>query len=575
MSMDKISGSFHSAFGKKERSSVMNKRLEREFKVAIYLRLSKDDGDLSLSENGKSESNSIHNQRELLLEYLHKHPEMKLYGEFKDDGYTGTNFDRPEFQRMLDCIRRGEVNCVLVKDLSRFGRDYIDCGRYIEKTFPMLGVRFISLNDGYDTAAKNGSDHILVPFKNLINDSYSRDISIKVRTNLEVKRRQGTYTGNYAPYGYQKDPKDKGHLIIDENAAGVVRDIFKWKMEGYSPSQIAKKLETAGVLSPAEYKKEMGSRYATGFQTGKKAAWSNVTVGRILENEVYTGILAQGKRTSPNYKTKGLIYKDPSEWDRAEGLHEPIISRPQFDLVQHLLKEDTRAGSHDSPVSPYGGRVFCADCQSPMFRKTVNSGGKRYIYYVCSANKLDKTRCSKHSIREDVLDAAVLATVQQQIEVILELEKTLSQIDALAWETSELGKIESGIHYQEQIIEKNSALRLGLYEDLNEGILTKEEFLSMKQEVSQRIEAAQQAIEQFMEDKNNIRHGMDQQQGWLAQFRKFQNVTEINRLVVVSLIERVNVYEGSEIEVVFRQQDQVNDIMRFLEGHSQAVKEVG
>ena len=290
---------------------------------------------------------------------------------------------------------------------------------------------------------------------------------------------------------------------------------------------------------------------------------------------MYTGILAQGKRTSPNYKTKGLIYKDPSEWDRAEGLHEPIISRPQFDLVQHLLKEDTRAGSHDSPVSPYGGRVFCADCQSPMFRKTVNSGGKRYIYYVCSANKLDKTRCSKHSIREDVLDAAVLATVQQQIEVILELEKTLSQIDALAWETSELGKIESGIHYQEQIIEKNSALRLGLYEDLNEGILTKEEFLSMKQEVSQRIEAAQQAIEQFMEDKNNIRHGMDQQQGWLAQFRKFQNVTEINRLVVVSLIERVNVYEGSEIEVVFRQQDQVNDIMRFLEGHSQAVKEVG
>ena len=553
----------------------MNKRLEQKFKVAIYLRLSKDDGDLSLSENGKTESNSIHNQRELLLEYLRKHPDMELFDEFKDDGYTGTNFDRPEFQRMLECIWRGKVNCVLVKDLSRFGRDYIECGRYIEKTFPQLGVRFIALNDDYDTETRSGSDHILVPFKNLINDSYSRDISMKVRTNLEVKRRQGAYTGNYAPYGYRKDPSDNSRLIIDENAAGVVRDIFKWKMEGFSPSQIAKRLETTGVLSPAEYKRESGSRYVTGFQGGKKASWSNVTVGRKLGNEVYTGVLAQGKRTTPNYKTKGEIYKNPSAWDRVEGTHEPIIPRPQFDLVQQLMREKTRAGSASGTVQPYCGRIYCGSCHSPMFRKTVNSAGKQYAYYVCSANKLDKEQCSKHNIREDVLDAAVLATVQRQIEVVLEMEKALKQIDALAWETSELGKIQAGIQYQEQVIEKNNALRLGLYEDLNEGILTREEFLSMKEDVSQRIEAARQAIAQLTEDKNNIAHGMDEQQGWLAQFRKYENITEINRMVVVNLIERVNVYEGAEIEVVFRQRDQFNGIMKFLDEHCRQTREVG
>ena len=179
------------------------------FKVAIYLRLSKDDGDLSVSENGKAESNSIHNQRELLHNFLKQHPELELYDEYKDDGWTGTNFDRPGFNRMLEDIRQGKVTCVVVKDLSRFGRDYIDCGKYIEKIFPQLGVRFISVNDNYDTFAMSSSDNIVVPFKNLINDSYSRDISIKVRTNLEVKRRQGEFIGNFAVYGYMKDPDDK------------------------------------------------------------------------------------------------------------------------------------------------------------------------------------------------------------------------------------------------------------------------------------------------------------------------------------------------------------------------------
>ncbi len=484
----------------------MNKIMDQLFKVAIYLRLSKDDGDFSSAEEGKSESNSIHNQRELLLSFLKKHPEMELYDEYKDDGRTGTNFDRPDFKRMMEDVRTGKVDCIIVKDLSRFGRDYIECGKYIEKIFPQLGIRFISVNDGFDTAAANSSDSIVIPFKNLINDSYSRDISIKVRSNLEVKRRQGEFISNFAVYGYAKDPEDKNHLVVDDYAASIVRDIFKWKLEGLSPDRIADKLNKLGILSPMEYKKSKGSKYKSAFKTGSKALWSHVSVRRILQNEVYTGVLVQGKRTTPNYKTKRFIYKDESEWVRSEGKHEAIIERSQFDLVQQILSEDTRAAAKTASVHPYCGRIYCADCGAPMVRKTVNSCGKRYVYYVCSANKSDKLICSKHSIREDILDTAVLETIRRQIEVALDLDRVMQQIDAMTWEKAELKKIDGNIEYQNQVIEKNNALRLGIYEDLREGILSRDEFQTLKAEFTARIDEAKSIIEQMSKDKNEY-HG--------------------------------------------------------------------
>lgn len=543
----------------------MSKIMDQLFKVAIYLRLSKDDGDFSSAEEGKSESNSIHNQRELLLSFLKKHPEMEFYDEYKDDGRTGTNFDRPDFKRMMDDVRTGAVNCIIVKDLSRFGRDYIECGKYIEKIFPQLGVRFISVNDGFDTAAASSSDSIVIPFKNLINDSYSRDISIKVRSNLDVKRRQGEFISNFAVYGYAKDPEDKNHLVVDDYAAGIVRDIFKWKLEGLSPNRIADKLNKQGILSPMEYKKSKGSKYKSAFKTGSKASWSHVAVRRILQNEVYSGVLVQGKRTTPNYKTKRFIYKDESEWVRTEGRHEAIIEKSQFDLVQQILSEDTRAAEKEASVHPYCGRIYCADCGAAMVRKTASSGGKRYVYYVCSANKSDKTVCSKHSIREDVLDTTVLETIQRQIEVALDMDRVMQQIDAFDWEKAELKKIDGNIEYQNQVIEKNNALRLGIYEDLQEGILSKDEFLTLKAEFTSRIDEAKGIIDQMSRDKNSITDGLSRHQSWLSRFREYENVSEISRILIVNLVARVNIFEKSEIEVVFRHQDQFAGIMEFLE----------
>lgn len=271
--------------------------------ATLYLRLSRDDGD-------KEESNSITGQRELLRDFIRTRPELREYAVRIDDGFTGSNFERPSFKKMLEDVKAGRTNCIIVKDLSRFGRNYLDAGEYIEKIFPFLGVRFIAVNDNYDSlGGKNASDELIIPFKNLINEAYCRDISVKVRTQLEVKRKSGQYIGAFAVYGYLKDEANKNHLIVDEYAADIVRDIFKWKLEGMSPQDIASRLNHNGVLSPMEYKKSLGMKFATSFKANPQAVWSANAVLRILKNPVYTGVLIQGKETTPSYKVRKRVTK--------------------------------------------------------------------------------------------------------------------------------------------------------------------------------------------------------------------------------------------------------------------------
>lgn len=239
------------------------------FKAAIYVRLSKEDGDVSGV--SKSESNSISNQKELIRDFLKDKSNIKVVSERVDDGFSGVNFERPAFQLMLEDIRQGKVDCVVVKDLSRFGRNYIEAGRYIEKIFPMLGVRFIAINDNYDSlSGKSQSDEIVIPFKNLINDAYCRDISIKIRSHLDIKRRKGEFIGSFTVYGYKKDEQNHNQIVVDDYAADVVRNIFLWKISGMSQQGIADKLNQMGVLSPAEYKKSCGSKYRAKFQRKKR-----------------------------------------------------------------------------------------------------------------------------------------------------------------------------------------------------------------------------------------------------------------------------------------------------------------
>lgn len=542
----------------------MNKIIDQTFKVAIYLRLSKEDGDLSCSSGAKSESNSISNQRKLIYDFMKSHPELELYDEYKDDGKSGSNFDRAEFQRMMKDIEAGKVNCVIVKDQSRFGRDYIDVGKYKEKIFPKLGVRFITINESYDSLSATSSDDLAFTINSFVYDFYIRDISTKIRTNLTAKKQNGEYAGAFVAYGYVKDSNDKSKLVVDQFAADVVRDIFRWKIEGLSPQNIAVRLNELGIPSPAEYKKLSGSNYKTSFQTSSKAVWSHVSVRRILKNEIYLGVMIQGKRTTPNYKTKTVVTKAESEWLRVEGTHEAIISVRDFELVQELLRDDTHCRAGDVTVPVYAGRIYCGDCGAAAVRKTVSYAGKRYVYYVCNANKHDKTVCSRHSIREDILGQVIYQTVRHQIDLLLDVDKALRQFENLSWEKHKLKQLDASIEIQEEVVRKNNTLRLGIYEDLRAGLLDRSEYESLKKELAERIAEATAAIEKLNKEKREILDGVSKQQSWIEQFRQYENVTELTRPMVIHLIERINIFEDSNIEIVFRHRNQIEEILRFI-----------
>lgn len=542
----------------------MNKIIDQTFKVAIYLRLSKEDDDLSCSSGAKSESNSISNQRKLIYDFMKSHPELELYDEYKDDGKSGSNFDRAEFQRMMKDIEAGKVNCVVVKDQSRFGRDYIDVGKYKEKIFPKLGVRFITINEGYDSLSATSSDDLAFTINSFVYDFYIRDISTKIRTNLTAKKQNGEYAGAFVAYGYVKDSNDKSKLVVDQFAADVVRDIFRWKIEGLSPQNIAVRLNELGIPSPAEYKKLSGSNYKTSFQTSSKAVWSHVSVRRILKNEIYLGVMIQGKRTTPNYKTKTVVTKAESEWLRVEGTHEAIISVRDFELVQELLRDDTHCRAGDVTVPVYAGRIYCGDCGAAAVRKTVSYAGRRYVYYVCNANKHDKTVCSRHSIREDILGQVIYQTVRHQIDLLLDVDKALGQFENLSWEKHKLKQLDASIEIQEEVVRKNNTLRLGIYEDLRAGLLDRSEYESLKKELAERIAEATAAIEKLNKEKREILDGVSKQQSWIEQFRQYENVTELTRPMVIHLIERINIFEDSNIEIVFRHRNQIEEILRFI-----------
>lgn len=376
----------------------------KRFLAAMYLRLSKDDSDVGNVKKGrlKSESNSIGNQRELIRAFIHKQQDMELYDSYVDNGFSGSNFDRPEFKRMINDIETGKVNCVIVKDLSRFGRDYIESGRYIQKIFPALSVRFIAIIDHYDSFQADGLESgIVVPVKNFINDSYCRDISIKVKSQFEVKRKNGECIAPFAPYGYKK-ADNKSFLVPDEYAADIVRKIFAWKIEGMAILAIAEKLNGLGILSPKEYKKSIGIHYKGGFSGAVKSKWSSTTIKRILTNEIYLGHMVQGKREKINYKLKKSMDKPQEKWIKVENTHEAVISKDQFWIVQNLLKADGRISPVTEENSLFMGILFCGDCGEQMIRRVNYYKDTKKVYYICSTKNRGEG-CSRHSILEGQL----------------------------------------------------------------------------------------------------------------------------------------------------------------------------
>jgi len=534
----------------------------KSYNAAVYLRLSKEDGDVT--EGGKTVSNSIANQEELVRDYLKSQADIRVYSVYKDDGYSGVNFDRPMFQKMLEDIKSGAVNCVIVKDLSRFGRNYIESGRYIEKIFPMLGVRFIAVNDHYDSLSEDTGADMIIPFKNLINDAYCRDISIKVRSHLDMKRKNGEYIGAFVAYGYRKDPEDKNRLIIDDYAAGVVRDIFDMKKKGMSHYSIAKKLNDEGILSPLEYMKSRGINLNTSFQRRSKSRWSHSSVLRILQNEMYTGTLIQGKTGTPNYKIKVRSGKAEDAWVKIPDAHEAIIPKSDFRLVQDLLLRDTKIAPDADTLYPFSGMVFCADCGAPMVRKPVSSGGNRYVYYICSENKRDKSSCKSHRISEPVLERAVLQAVTDHIDNVLMIERALQVIEEAPMTASNVLKYEERIRNKSEEVEKIKRRKLRLYEDLTDGILTNDEYELLREQYGHQIAKGEEAIRAFINEKQMILDKRTDQHQWIEEFISHKGLTELSRNDVVHLIDKIEVVDSHHINVKLRFADEYERIMEQL-----------
>ncbi len=375
----------------------------RLWKMGGYIRLSRED--LQKINRGLDDSNSVKNQRDILNDFHFNHAEeFESYTEYVDDGHTGTDTERESFQRLLGDVMSGKINCVVVKDLSRFARNYSDAGSLIDNLFVQMGVRFISLAEGVDSYLNPDSvNSIIVPITNVMNDQYCYQTSKKIRQVFDYKRRNGQYIGSFAPYGYIKDPKDKHQLIVDPEAAEIVKKIYEMCLQGTAKLQIVMYLNDHGTPSPTAYRKLKGLPYSPAISDAPM--WGNKIITDILRNPIYTGDLVQGRRRVKSYKVHQIEAVPEEEWVRVPDTHEAIITHETFDRVQELLKRDTRTAPKKRELHLFSGFLRCADCGKAVTR---SQSGKN-VYYSCSTyKKRSRTACTMHSIKHNRLEAAEL-----------------------------------------------------------------------------------------------------------------------------------------------------------------------
>ena len=412
------------------------------WKLGEYIRLSKED-----LNRGKDDSNSVVNQKQLLDDYYKQHvDEFESVEEpYVDDGYTGTDTNREGFQKLLADIYAKKINCVIVKDLSRLSRNYTDAGSLIENLFVQMNVRFISLAEGIDSFQNPDSiSNLIVPITNVMNDNFCYQTSKKIRQVFDYKRRNGEFIGGFAAYGYVKDPKDKHALLIDEDAAEVVRDIYTLFIDGMSKNAIVHNLNGRGILCPSEYKKSKGLNYQNP-NAENKPLWSSKTVSDILKNRLYVGDMVQGRQRVKSYKIHTQEQVPENEWYVVENTHAPIIEREIFEKVQELLKRDTRTAPQQKKLYLFSGFLRCADCGKAMTRSKV----KDTVYYFCRTYKdQSKTACTKHSIKHNRLEAAVLYAVQQQVYIAVHYSNTIANINTAPQQKSQSIRLDALIEYK-------------------------------------------------------------------------------------------------------------------------------
>jgi len=537
----------------------------QKYRAAKYVRLSSAD-----DKNGDSDSDSIINQSKLIDDFVKNNPDIEIVTEKIDDGYSGIIFDRPAFKDMMSEIEAGKIDCVIVKDLSRLGREYIETGRYLRRIFPAYGVRFIAVLDNIDTAKETSGEELAVSLKTILNDSYCRDISLKTRSALAIKRINGDFIGAFTIYGYLKSEENKNQLVIDEYASCVVQDIFKMKIEGMSASKIADTLNNGGILSPIKYKKTKGLPHCqNGFADKEDAKWSATTIIRILKDETYTGTLIQGKQSTPNYKLKNVINKPASEWIRVENSHEAIIKKHDFDLVQKIMRLDTRTSPNKDKVYMFSGILICGSCGNRMTRKTIKGKDRTYYYYFCPSRK--KSGCDSPLVKENDLIELVWVSLKSYIENVISLEQLLNNIDSetLNHENEKIcRKRISEINLQ---LEQLQEYKLSLYENLIEGIISKVEHKNYKKKYDNDISQLEKALAEQEHELDDILNNKDEHMMRLEHFKSFQNLPEINRKVVIRFISSIRIMSKENIDISFNYEFEYNKALSLLLSQKEVV----
>ena len=521
--------------------------------VAVYARV---------SIKSTEQVSSIENQTRYYTEKVEKTPNWEMLEIYSDDGHTGTDANRENFQRLLSDVMSGKINCVVVKDLSRFARNYSDAGSLIDNLFVQMGVRFISLAENVDSYLNPDSvSSIIVPITNVMNDQYCYQTSKKIRQVFDYKRRNGQYIGAFAPYGYVKHPKDKHQLIIDPDAAEIVKLVFSLFLKGTSKRATALYLNEHGVPSPSAYKLQKGIPVSTrGYDD---PMWGARMIHSILTNPTYTGDLAQGRSRVKSYKVHEVESVPREEWVEVAGTHESIIDYETFDKVQALLQRDTRTSPKGREVHLFSGFLKCADCGRAITRSVGNNNN---VYYACSTYKnRSRTACTMHSIKHNRLEAAVLFAVQQQVHLAVSYSEMIARINTAPVKKSQSIRLEELIAAKERELAKISRYKQSLYQDWKDGEITQQDYRDMKADYERQTIALTDVLARLNAERAELANGVKSEHPALVAFTKHQNIDQLSRELLVELIDHIKVYENGNISVRFKFADEFRRIAEYIE----------
>lgn len=537
-----------------------------------YIRLSKED--LRKGETDRDNSYSVKNQSQLLDEFQLTYADEFMSGEtYIDDGCTGTNTNREDFQRLLADIHAKKVNCVIVKDLSRLARNYTDAGSLIENLFVQMNVRFISLGDNIDSHKNPESiTSMIVPITNVFNENYCAQTSKKIRQVFDYKRRKGEYIGAFAPYGYAKDPEDTHSLIVDGEAAKVVKQIYELFLGGMAKNAIAVHFNDHGVISPSDYKRQNGLKYKNAAITESRPLWTGVGIDVILRNRIYTGDMVQGKTRMKSYKIHIQEKLSEDEWFIVENTHEHIISREDFDRAQQLLIRDTRTAPKQKQLYLFSGFLKCPDCGRAMARSEV----KGNVYYRCSTYAgRSKNACTSHAIKHHRLETAVLFAVQRQVHLATSYSGLVTMINTAPERKSQAARLNSDILAKEKELSKVMRYKQSLYEDWKDGIITRDDYTHMSADYEAQAGRIKTAVSNLKEELSKTENGVDIENPFLVTFRKHENIDALTREVLIELVDQIKIHEGGDIVVSFKYKDDMRHVWEYIEVNTEKERKAG